>query len=155
MEDYRWLRQLYEAKRNMGIPVVRATALPATGNLFQVIGGKAWITSLVGEITVGMDANATSSLIRAVPTVGTTTNLCLATDIASYAIGDLVGISGVPTDALLPAISGSAIPGMTFPVIVKTGFINLLVAVAGQVLGRIAWTINYVPLDPSVSIAAV
>lgn len=135
----------------------RATALPVSGSLFTV-NGKVIIVELIGDITAGLDANATASKIVATPTVGTPRDLCTATDIASYALGDLVGIPGGLIDApgaLQPTTTGGAIAAMTTPMIVKAGTIDLNVAAPGQITGRIAWTIKWIPLDDGATIVPV
>lgn len=152
MQDFRWLKELWEGLRYLGQNTERLTALPVTGNLFTVAGGRILLTGILGEITAGCDANPTATRLTAVPTVGTTVNLCAATDIASYALGDLLGITGVPTDPLLPAVTSGSIPGMTMPVIVKAGTISMVVAVAGQVTGRVRWTLKWVPFDSTASV---
>lgn len=154
MQDLRWLQDLWLGRRNLGQNTERATALPITGSLFTVAGGRILVTLILGELTVACDANATAARLTATPTVGTARDICAATNIASYAIGDLLGITGVPTDALLPAITGGAIPGQTMGVVVKAGTIDLNIAVAGQVTGRVRWTLKWMPIDDAASVAA-
>lgn len=131
----------------LGERAERATALPITESLFTVSGGRVLVTSIVGELTTACDANATVSKLQANPTTGTTRDLCTAVDIASYAIGDLIGISGVAADALLPPASAGSIEGMTMPVVVQEGTIDLDVAAAGQITGRVKWTLRYQAID--------
>ncbi len=153
-----WIKELWEGKRlPLGETVERGTALPASESLFTVSGGKILLTELIGTITAGLDANATSAKIVATPTVGTARDLCTAVNIASYAIGDLVGISGGVIGgpgALQPAATGGAISGLTTPMIIQAGTIDLNVAAPGQVTGRIRWTPKYLRLDSGASVAA-
>lgn len=155
MIDLRWLRDLWQGKRLLGQVTERLTFLPATGSLFTVSGGRILVTSIVGELTAACDANATLSRLTATPTGGTGTarDICTPLNIASYAIGDLLGITGIPIDAMLPAATGGTIPGQTVGVVVKAGTIDLNVAVAGQVLGRVRWTLHWIPLDAAASVA--
>ncbi len=153
MLDFRWLQSLYLGKRIYGQTTERVTALPATGSLFTVSGGKICVTSIVGTLTAACDANATVTSLNANPTVGTTVAMCLGTNIASYAIGDVLGITGIPTDALLPAATGGGIPAQTVFWIVQAGTIDMAIAVAGQVTGRVRWTLKWFPFDAAASVA--
>ncbi|MDD5510528.1 MAG: hypothetical protein PHI12_06955 [Dehalococcoidales bacterium] len=152
MMDFRWLHDLWLGRRMLGQITERLTALPISGNLFTVAGGKIIVYSIVGTITAACDANATATSLVATPTVGTAAAMCTPTNIASYALGDILGITGIPTDALLPAATGGAIPAQTVGVVVQPGTIDMLVAVAGQVTGRVRWTLHWMPLDTAASV---
>ena len=138
----------------LGEKAERATARPATGSLFTISGGRILMTSIVGELTAACDANATASKLQANPTTGTTRNLCTAVDIASYAIGDLIGISGIAADALLPPATAGSIEGMTTPCVLQEGTLDLNVAAGGQVTGRVKWTMRYIALDQGPQVVA-
>jgi len=130
-----------------------ATLPTVSADLFLITGGPILVTSLIGEIAAVMSANATSCKFQAVPTAGTATtrDLCTAEDIQGFAAGDLVGLSGVNTDALIPtAVRGSSgsIEGMTMPVVLPVGALHLDIAAPGQTTGSIIWTLRYVPLSP-------
>src|SRR5271157_2369700 len=131
MEDFRFLNEIFLGQAILGMDVEEPTALPASGALFVVHNGRVLITSIIGEITLAMDANATSIKLQAVPTLGTTTDLCAALNIASYNKGDELGITGTPGDAMLPATSNSSVPGQKITVMVKAGSINLNLAAGG------------------------
>ena len=151
---FRWIRELWLGIKKLGQTTERATALPATGNLFTVSGGRIMVTQLIGELTAACDANPTATRIVATPTAGTPRNMCAALDIASYAIGDLLGITGINTDAMIPPVTGGAVEGQTMGVIVKPGVINMIVAAAGQVTGRVRWTLKWVPVDDGAAVVA-
>lgn len=138
----------------LGEVAERATALPATGSLFTISGGRVLMTLIVGELTVTCDANATASKLQGNPDTGTTRDLCTAVDIASYAKGDLIGITGVAANALLPPASAGSIEGMTVPVVLQEGTLDLNVAAAGQVDGRVKWTMRYQALDQGAQVVA-
>lgn len=151
---FRWLRELWLGLKTLGQTTERATALPATGNLFTVAGGRIMVKQLIGELTAACDANATATRIVATPTAGTARDMCAALDIASYAIGDLLGITGINTDAMIPPATGGAVEGQTMGVIVKPGVINMIVAAPGQVTGSVRWTLKWVPIDTAASVVA-
>lgn len=154
MDWVKQLKEIWQGKRALGQTTERAAALPVTGSLFTVSGGRVLVTSILGEITAALDGNATSSKLVATPTVGTPRDMCAATDIASYALGDELGISGLNTDDLAPPATSSSIEGQTVPVLVKAGTIGLNVAAGGQVTGRVRWTIKWIPYDPGASVQA-
>ncbi|MCR4332276.1 MAG: hypothetical protein NUV34_06170, partial [Sulfuricaulis sp.] len=137
MRDFRFIREVWEGKRSLGPVVEFAAALPATGTLFTVAGGRIVVTSIVGEITVVMDANATALKLVATPTSGTATDMCTATDVASYAAGDLLSITGDPVDPLLPVASAGIVMAQQVGVVVKAGTIDMDLGAGGQVTGRI------------------
>lgn len=156
MMDFRWIRDLWLGKRLLGQFVERATEVINNGNttVFTVSGGRVIVTSIVGEITGLMGGGATNINLRAVPTVGTPQDMSLnaGLNIANYAQGDLLGITGVPTDAMIPAVSGGTIPAQTIGVVVKAGIIRLVSSAANAGLCR--WTLHYIPLDAGATVVA-
>ncbi|MCR4332277.1 MAG: hypothetical protein NUV34_06175 [Sulfuricaulis sp.] len=151
---YKWIKEVWEGKRQLGENVERATAIPATASLFTIAGGKIMLTAIVGTITASLDANATAVKLVATPTVGTATDMCTAVNIASYVIGDLISITGTVGDALLPAATAGVIRAMVTPLIVQAGTIDMDLGAGGQVTGRIRWTLKYIPLDAGASVVA-
>lgn len=131
-----------------GRMVTRATRILAaeTFAIFTVAGGRVLLTNIVGSITTLIGGAANYSL-QFNPTVATatTTALCVATNINAYPIGDVLGITGVPTDGLIPGAAGGAIPSMTMPVMLTAGAIELICDAAPG--GAVLWTVWYKPLD--------
>ena len=69
----------------LGLKVDRATSsLPATTDLtiFNVTGGRVIVTSILGEVTTVIQAQACAIKLKSVPTTGT------AVDLSYYLIGD-------------------------------------------------------------------
>lgn len=155
MQDFRWLKELWEGKKFLGPQVERATAVIANGtnNIFAVAGGRILVTSLVGQITIVMQGIATLLRLRAVPTTGTARDMCANLDVNAYAVGDILGITGVNTDAMVPPVSSSSIEGQTLPVLVNIGNIALIASIANT--GSVRWTLNYLRLDAAASVTAV
>ncbi|KKN14265.1 hypothetical protein LCGC14_0997760 [marine sediment metagenome] len=129
------------------------TLASATTNIFDVTGGRIILTKIVGSITVIVGGAANVSL-QADPTVATSTTapLCADLDINGYDVGDLLGITGVPTDAMVPPIAGGAIVAPTMQMIIQTGTIEFVCDAAPG--GAVLWTVWYQPLDNGASVAA-
>lgn len=152
MQDFKWIKELWEGKKFLGPVVERATAVPSLHALFDVAGGRVIVTSIVGEITT---APVAATVIRLVstPTTGTPRNICEDVDIDAFAIGDLVGITGIPGDDLIPAagVSSGTIPAQTVGVVVPIGAIGMVVGAVSAVT-RIRWTLHYIKLDAGATV---
>ncbi|MBU0847362.1 hypothetical protein KKH23_09290, partial [Patescibacteria group bacterium] len=110
------------------------------------------VTQIIGEITTGMQVLLTNVRLQSNPTVGTTRNLCVNTNISGYAIGDLLGIDGINTSALLPPASSGVVEAQTMGVIVKAGTIDVISSAAPT--GSIRWTLKWVPIDAGAAVVA-
>lgn len=146
-----WWEKLGSGKR-----IVRAATLTlaaATTPLFTVLGGKVQLTAIIGTITT-IIGGAANYLLQFNPTVGTatTTPLCIATNINAYPVGDLLGITGVPIDPMIPVPTGGGMPGMTMPWILPTGQIEAVCDAAPG--GAVLWELFYKPLDNAAYVIA-
>lgn len=137
---------------NYGSRVARATSnLAQTGNLtlFTVTGGRVIVTTLLGEVTTAIQAQANAILIRSIGTAGsTTTNLHSSWDSNAAALGTLVSIPGVAATAV--TTGGSVVQGNEF--ILPAGSIQMNAAASNT--GQMSWTVLYVPLDDGAAIVA-
>jgi len=151
---FRWLRDLWLGRRMLGMTTERATAVltAATVPLFTVAGGRIKITQIIGEITTVMEALISNVSLSATPTTGTARAMCATTDIQSYAAGDILGITGINTDALLPPASAGVIEAQTTGVIVQEGVINVISDAAPT--GSIRWTLKWIPIDEGAAVIA-
>ncbi len=151
---FRWIRELWLGRKILGQTTERPTGVIAIGThaLFTVTGGRILIKQMLGEFTIGAAAGATLLRLQSDPTVGTTRALCADLDVASYALGDLLGITGVNTDDLLPPATGGAVEAQLVGVIVQEGTIDY-VAGANNV-GSVAWTLKWIPIDDGAAVAA-
>jgi len=137
-------------RTGVGTRVTRATLTlaAATTTIFAVAGGRVIITNILGTITTLIGGLSNYYLLHD-PTgtmpLSTITNLCAATNIDAYPVGDVVGITGVPTDALIPGAMASVIPSMTMEVVLPIGNIRAVSSTAPG--GAILWTVWYKPLD--------
>ena len=151
---FRWLRDLWLGKRMLGVTTERATAVltNATVALFTVAGGRIKVTQIIGEITTVMENIAIVVSLQSNPTTGTTRAICANLDIDTYAEGDLLGITGINTDAMLPPATGGAVEAQTMGVIVQEGTIDVICGAAPT--GSIKWTLKWIPIDEGASVIA-
>ena len=151
---FRWIRDMWLGRRQLGQTTERATAVltAATVPLFTVSGGRIKVTQIIGEITLGMQVLLTNVRLQSNPTVGTTRNLCVNTNISGYALGDLLGIDGINTSALLPPLSSGVVEAQTMGVIVKAGTIDVISSAAPT--GSIRWTLKWIPIDAGAAVVA-
>ncbi len=136
---------------HMGEVVTKATgALSAADiSLFTVAGGVCMITSFYGEVTVKVEA-ANASKIKLNATTGVDSDLSATLDIGTTdtEVGELIGIDGVPGNAMLRS---NSVPQLTRFIAVKEGVIEQESAGAD---GEITWTLTYVPMETGASIVA-
>jgi hypothetical protein len=139
----------------LGRPVARATAnLPqtATGNLFAVTGGRVVVTSIVGQVTTAIQAQATVVKLRAVPTVGAVNDMSGTVDINAAAAGALLAATGLAGDALVLS-TGGAVSMLRNAVMVAVG--NIALNTAASSTGQIKWALTYYAYDIGAAVAAV
>lgn len=144
-------------KLGEGIRVERAVAALADGPLFNIAGGKVLMTALVGEITVDLAASGATlnTKLVATPTTGDATDLCANTNIDTYGEGNVLGITGVPTDNLMPAAEHASIPGMTTDgVILTIGTLDLDTEAVTAATSLVKWTLFYIPIDDGAVVTA-
>ena len=134
-----------------GTKITKATGTLSSGDisLFTVAGGRAVVTSLIGEVTVAVTI-ANASLIKLNPTVAADTDLCASLDIGTTdtPIGHLLAITGNPGDAM---IRGAGVGMMTAEIMVMEGVIEHESAGTD---GEVTWTLTYVPYDVGATIVA-
>jgi len=152
---FRWIRDLWLGKRSLGQVVERVSAtLPQTAAaaIFNIVGGRVLVTSIIAQVTVVMGAVGNDTKLTATPTAGTPRDICAVLDTANYVLGDLLGITGINIDAMLPPASAGTLEGQTVGVVLKTGTLDL--DCAGNNTGELSWTIHYIPLDAGAVIQA-
>lgn len=126
----------------------------STKPLFTVAGGRVIITSLVGEVTTVIQAQANAAKIVFNPDgAGADTDLCATLDINADAVGVLYSVTGDYSAGLAEGIQTLEGPAMTTPFVLAEGSIGLNTAASST--GAIAWTLTYVPLDDGASVVAV
>ncbi|MBA7588800.1 hypothetical protein ES708_30869 [subsurface metagenome] len=78
--------------------------------------------------------------------------MCGGLLVTAYLIGDLLGITGVNTDAMLPPATSGVVEAQTMGVIVQEGTIELLNNILDD--GSIKWTLKWVPIDEGAAVVA-
>jgi len=152
---FRWLREIWLGRRLLGQTVERATEVIAIGTvpIFTVSGGRIVVTQIVGEITIVMQNIPTTLRLQSNPTLGTTSNICADLDVDLYEDGDLLGITGITADGMLPAATGGVVEAQTQGVIVQEGVIDLVAGANNT--GSVKWTLKYIPLDNGATVTPV
>lgn len=145
------LRQL-----RLGAKVDRATStLPATGDLtiFTVTGGRVLVTSILGEVTTVIQAQACAIKLKSVPTTGTTKDISGTLDINAFEVGALISLDGTALSTALSGTNAGAALGTKDPgIFIPVGSIKLNTAATNT--GAIKWSLTYIPYDTGASVAA-
>jgi hypothetical protein len=143
----------------LGLRVDRAASVtPQHGGTddvtyFTVYAGRILMTLLVGEVTASMAAGANSVNIYHTPGAGALAAIAAATSIASYAEGDILTITGLLTDTMLPAVTAGASHSMTYGgVILVPGTIKF--NATGATTGNWKWSLWYFPLEEGAYVTA-
>ena len=137
---------------NYGTQVNRTAGnLPATTNaaLFNVVGGRILLQSIVGLVTTVVQAQANTLSLTTLSTTGAvTTNLTAGIDITGAVVGNQYGITGVRTDA---ALLGSNVPTSN-ELCITVGSIRW--ATTATSTGAFSWSLLYIPLDDGAYVTA-
>jgi len=115
-----------------------------TTDLFNVTG-RVEILDIIGEIATTLGAATTGAKFIAVPTVGSSTDLCVTTNIASLATGGTLTITGTLANALNSTTQGAVIRQAT-PLQVKAGTLQL--NITQTTTGNVRTMVRYKPLEP-------
>lgn len=145
-----WWDKLGNGKR-----VIRPAAdLPAAAaaNIFTIVGGTVMVTQILGIVTTVIQNIPCNLKLTGTPDTGTARDICANLNIQAYAEGDVLGITGINTDAMIPAASAGNIEGQTVPVILKAGTIDQETSAAPT--GQIQWIVFYIPIDDGAYIVA-
>ena len=147
----------------LGIRVKKdAFTLPAsTSTAMFTVSGRVIVTSLIGEVTTAVQAQACDLNVTINPTgAGAAADLVAATEINGDAVGTFYSVSGIqaallgtqkeggteaPTHALakMPIGGGFMVPAGS--ILLKTAATNT---------GATSWTLTYIPYDDGAAVAA-
>ncbi len=134
----------------LGAVLSRATqTIPQTTQyaLFNIIGGKVLMTSIVGEVTTAIGSAGTLKLIlTADATTAGDTDLCAAVDMSACTEGDLLSITGLPATNMLVSQKGSVQTMDYKGVAMNEGTLDLHAA-DSSTTGDVKWVVTYVPID--------
>jgi hypothetical protein len=164
MQDFRWLKELWQAKAGggVGVKVFRPAAadpVNATLPIFTIAGGLVLVRHLVGIRTV-LQAGGTPTL-KFQHSIGTT-DLCAAAAITGNDVLTFYTITGNFTDALQIAVVGVPKLGGIRGGLLATGNQGdglymqpgniSVVTTAGATAGSTRYIIIYVPIDSGANI---
>lgn len=138
----------------LGLAVERATAnLPQTTNspIYTITGGRVLVLFLMGEVTTAIQNQANNTKLTAVPSVGSSVDLCATVDVANLEVGGKLILPAAFATALAKTLAGAASYSYAGAV-VATGTINLNCAASNT--GQVKWTLFYVPIDSGAAVAA-
>lgn len=123
-------------------------------NLFTISGGRVLMTAIIGEVTTVIETAANNLKLTATPTTGTARDICANRDIgtAPWQEGDVLGITGINTDAMIPAVSAGSVEGVTVPVVLQEGTLDW--ACDASKTGKIKWTMRYIAIDDGAQVVA-
>jgi len=143
---------------SLGETCVReVTVLPqgVAKNMFKISGGRVLMTSLVGTIDTLIATAANNLKLTANVTTGTDVDIAANLDIgtAPWLVGDVLGLTGINTDPLIPPTKACSVEGMTCPVILQEGTLDW--ECSASETGKIQWTMGYVALDDGAIVTAV
>jgi hypothetical protein len=136
-----------------GIMVEQAATLIAavsSKSLFNVVGGRVIVKTLLAEVTTIFEAKANACKFDFTPTGGAAVDLSAAVECNGDAVGTLYGITGLPATAMSVTI-GSAV-NSAYDIILKPGVIGF--NTAADATGAIKASVVYVPLDDGAYIEA-
>ncbi|KKN14266.1 hypothetical protein LCGC14_0997770 [marine sediment metagenome] len=146
----------------LGIQVDRAVSIiPQTvvtpGTVyFTVAGGLVLITGIMGQFTVvaGGAVNATWTFN---PTTGTDTDVCAATALAGAGVGDIMTVSGIATEGMLPVAGSVAqlmggIAGSCRGLVMPSGALGVFTNASET--GNWIWKLWYMPIDNGATVVA-
>lgn len=137
----------------LGYRVARAAAnLPATATeaIFTITGGDVLITMLYGQVGTVIQTQACNTKLQANPTAtGSSVDICANLDITGKVAASFFSITGTFATALQ---NGLSVVGMTTPIIVQEGTIDLVTAATNT--GTVEWVLFYIPLTVGARVTA-
>lgn len=140
----------------LGIKVDRTTStLPASTDLsiFTVSGGRIIVTSILGEVTTIIQAQACALKLKSVPTTGTAKDISGTFDVNALEVGGLISLDGTAlSTALSGTNAGGALAGRGSGIFVPIGAIKYNTAATNT--GSIKWSITYIPYDNGAVVVA-
>lgn len=134
-----------------GLKVEKSTGtLAATTISLFTVSDLVLVTSITGVVTTAITV-ANSYKLQHNPTVGTTADLCAATDIGTTdtPAGSLLSFQGLAGDSIIQG--PGRIATLKQPVVLSAGVIE---SVSAGTDGVINWIVTYVPLADSATIVA-
>lgn len=138
----------------LGLKVDRTAAtLPAstTTTYFTISTGRILLLALLGEVTTIVQAQATTFKLTSTPTTGTAVDMCATVDLNAKEAGTLLGITGLPSDAMVATNAGLT-TGFKQQLILPIG--NIRATTVATSTGATKWSLFYIPIDDGATVVA-
>jgi len=143
-----------------GYQVVRTSSLVAQSltSMFTITGGRIYVNALYAKLTIATDAsNATSIVVGFTASEGAGANISNAIATATVVgvvreVGTHWTVAGLASALTLGATAATPVPKTT-PFLLGPGVITYTGSV-GVNPGSAQWYLNYLPLDPGVTVVA-
>ena len=120
-----------------------------------VVSGVVRLLSLVGVVrNTAFEAPATSLQLKLIVDELAARDLCAAADAGGKAVGTVLGVTGLATDALLFSATGSLVVTMTPIIIVPDVSAVIRLTSSAANAGQTRWYARYEPLSRNARIAA-
>ena len=134
------------------VAVPRATsALPQTGALtiFVVSGGRVKLINITGQVTVQVGAVANNTQL-----LHGTTALCANLNLTGDVIGTRYSITGTFANVMVETAPNLPINEQALEVVLPPGNVVLDCDGSDGGVGRVRWTLVYIPLEAGASVVA-
>ena len=138
------------------ISIIPQTVLTPGTEYYTIAGGLVLITGLVGLFTT-VPGGAVNATWCHNPTLGTDTDLCIATALNGAAEGDVMSVSGIAGAGMLP-LGGSVaqlmggVAGSCKGLVLDAGALGVFTD--ASVGGNWRWVLWYMPITPGATVVA-
>jgi 3-phosphoglycerate kinase len=142
-----------DVMENVAVTSAKIVTGGTVANIFTITGGPILVTALCGEVTTAISNNACDMKLIMDPTAGADTDMCVALDVADFAVNSWIYLDGTIGNAAVNAVPGTALPlgiGMDIPLILVPGTIDMNLANSNPTTGAITWYMRYKPLKTGV-----
>lgn len=137
-----------------GFPLIRPAAVftgVSATPIFNIVGGRVAIRSILGQITVGA-SGATNISLQSNPTVGTTSLMCAVLAAAGLEVATILSINGDIGTAMWGVNAGAA-EGQVQDSILPVGQIEFVLSGAQTI--SVSWLLNYISMDVGAYVTVV
>jgi hypothetical protein len=146
----------------LGVKVDKAAfTLPATTSTAMfTVSGRVIITSLVGQVTTVVQAQACNLNVTIDPDgAGAAADLCAATDINADAVGTYYTVVGIQAALMgTQKEGGTEVPTHAMAILPLTPFIvppgSILLKTSATNTGATSWSLTYIPYDDGSSVVS-
>ena len=138
-----------------GVRVDRATAtLPQTAHaaIFNITGGRVIVNLIVGGVTTIIQAQANATKLTAIPTVGSSVDLCATGDINGLEVGGTIVVPVATFATAMQFSNAGANIIAANPFLCNVGAIHLNCAASNT--GSVKWSIFFTALDDGATVTA-